>query len=52
MITLDQRLLRHAVINIDSLIMHGGAGDDDDDEIDKIAIPQIDDELLYYEHSE
>jgi hypothetical protein len=51
-ITLDQRLLRHAVMNVDSLIMHGGAGDDDDDEIDEIATPQIDDEPLYHEHGE
>ena len=49
MITLDQRLLRHAVMNVDSLIMHGGAGDDDDDDDDEIATPQIDDEPLYHE---
>jgi hypothetical protein len=39
-------------MNVDSLIMHGGAGDDDDDEIDEIATPQIDDEPLYHEHGE
>jgi hypothetical protein len=44
-ITLDQRLLRHAMIAADSLVADGD-GDD------KVPTPEIEDELAYHEHDD